>query len=296
VAVSPDGAKVFVANFLANTITTFEAGVPLSLSSSSSGFSQKGLSQKIDIPTETIAILGWEGIWSLQFDPSFHIQLIAVNRTSDNVGILDVTTNQATATVPVGTDPEQSAFDTELPQALVTNLGSNELAIVDTNDTTTAFVPVGEAPVDVVFTVQAAQVPKGSLENPQPGSFQSGVGVISGFVCDATPIEIGFDGGPLFEAAYGTSRGDTQTLCGDTDNGFSLLFNWNLLGNGVHTVRALADGVEFANVTITVTTLGQEFATGLSGEFTLQDFPQNGTETSIQWQQSQQNFSIVDVQ
>jgi hypothetical protein len=32
------------------------------------------------------------------------------------------------------------------------------------------------------------------LENPQPDSFQSGIGVISGFVCTATLIEIGFDG------------------------------------------------------------------------------------------------------
>ena len=74
-------------------------------------------------------------------------------------------------------------------------------------------------------------------------------------------------------------------------------YNWNLLGDGVHTVQAFADGVEFANVTITVTTLGLgEFPTGLSGEFTLPDFPQVETETSIQWQQSQQNFVIVDVQ
>ena len=49
-------------------------------------------------------------------------------------------------------------------------------------------------------------------------------------------------------------------------------------------------------MTITVTTLGLgEFPTGLSGEFILPDFPQVGTETSIQWQQSQQNFVIVDV-
>ena len=293
VAVSPDGAKVFVANFLANTITTFEAAVPLPLSPSSSGSSQKGIPQKIDILTETLAILGWEGTWSLQFDPSFPIQLVAVNRTSDNVGILDITTNQATATVPVGTDPEQNAFNTELPQALVTNFGSNELAVVNTDDTTTAFVPVGEAPVDVVFTVQAAQAPKGSLENPQPGSFQSGVGVISGFVCDATRIEIAFNGGTPFEAAYGTSRGDTQSLCGDTNNGFSLLFNWNLLGNGVHTVRALADGVEFANVTITVTTLGEEFATGLSGEYPLNGFPTTEEMVTVRWQTSLQNFILI---
>ena len=31
-----------------------------------------------------------------------------------------------------------------------------------------------------------------------------------------------------------------------TDNGFGLLWNWNLLGAGTHTVRALVDGEVFA--------------------------------------------------
>ena len=47
------------------------------------------------------------------------------------------------------------------------------------------------------------------LENPAPGSFQSGLGLISGWVCDAQTITISFDDGPPQEAAYGTSRGDT---------------------------------------------------------------------------------------
>lgn len=54
-----------------------------------------------------------------------------------------------------------------------------------------------------------------TLENPQPNSFQSGIGVISGFVCTATLIAIEFDGTATFEAAYGTSRGDTAGVCGD---------------------------------------------------------------------------------
>ena len=45
------------------------------------------------------------------------------------------------------------------------------------------------------------------LENPQPGSFQSGIGVISGWVCDAQRIDIELDG-VRTQAAYGTNRGD----------------------------------------------------------------------------------------
>ena len=130
------------------------------------------------------------------------------------------------------------------------------------------------------------------LENPAPGSFQSGIGLISGWVCDAQTITLRFDDGPPQEAASGTSRGDTQGACGDTDNGFGLPFNWNLLEDGLHTVRAFADGVEFANVTVTVTTLGEEFARGLSHEVVIPDFPHVGTDVVLQWQETQQNFVI----
>ena len=97
----------------------------------------------------------------------------------------------------------------------------------------------------------------GILENPGPNSFQSGVGLISGWVCDAEVVEIELNG-TLQEAAYGTLRSDTEAVCGDIDNGFGLLFNWNLLGDGEHTIVAFSDGEEFGRTTFTVTTLGQE--------------------------------------
>ena len=137
------------------------------------------------------------------------------------------------------------------------------------------------------------------LENPQPGSFQSGVGVISGWACEAQTIEVSFDGGldagRRLKAGTGTIREDTQGVCGDTDNGFGLLYNWNRLGDGVHTVTAYADGVEFASVTVTVTTLGEEFRRGLSREVTIPDFPEDGTDVVLQWQEAQQNFVITQL-
>ena len=78
----------------------------------------------------------------------------------------------------------------------------------------------------------------GYLENPGALSFQSGIGVLSGWVCAADVVEIELNGVPQ-EAAYGTERLDTAGVCGDTDNGFGLLFNWNLLRDGEHEVVAL---------------------------------------------------------
>ena len=135
-----------------------------------------------------------------------------------------------------------------------------------------------------------------TLENPQPDSFQSGIGVISGWVCDASHIEIEFnnDAANRWQAGYGTRRTDTQGVCGDTDNGFGLLYNWNKLGDGVHTVRVFADGSEFAQASVIVTTLGAEFRTDIGGEFPISDFPTAGTDSVLRWQEAQQNFVITD--
>ena len=140
----------------------------------------------------------------------------------------------------------------------------------------------------------------GVLENPRAGSVQSGIGVVSGWVCAAAQIEIEFTHGTTgavsrWTAGYPTSRGDTRAVCEDDgENGFSVLLNWNLLGEGRHSVRALADGVEFARRSITVRTLGLgPFPRDLTGEFVLPDFPQAGQETTIRWEESLQNFVIT---
>ncbi|MCB1826453.1 MAG: fibronectin type III domain-containing protein, partial [Candidatus Competibacteraceae bacterium] len=101
--------------------------------------------------------------------------------------------------------------------------------------------------------------PEADLESPAQGSFESGIGLIRGWVCQAGTVEIQIDGGMRRRVAYGTTRGDTVETCGDADNGFGYTFNWNRLDNGGHNLRAFADGVEFANVDFTVTTLGVEY-------------------------------------
>ena len=131
------------------------------------------------------------------------------------------------------------------------------------------------------------------LENPAPDSYQSGVSVISGWACDAENIVIEIDD-MSFTAAYGTVREDTQEVCGDTDNGFSFLWNWSNNGDGEHTVRALSDGVEFGTATVTVPTFGTTFLRAASGSYILDDFPTTGEETRIQWAESLQNFVIRD--
>ena len=135
----------------------------------------------------------------------------------------------------------------------------------------------------------------GYLENPGPNSFQSGIGVLSGWVCEGAEVIIELNGEPQ-PAAYGTERLDTLEMCGDTDNGFGLLFNWNLLGDGAHTVVALVDGMELGRATVQVTTLGVEFLRDVEGECVVEDFPMLGETVLLEWQQNSQNFVITDVE
>ena len=145
---------------------------------------------------------------------------------------------------------------------------------------------------------------RGVLENPGSHSFQSGVGALWGWVCDAEMVEIEIETAQgavePYRAAYGMERLDTLETCGDTDNGFVLLFNWNRLGAGEHMVTALVDGMELGRATVRVTTVGEgadeEFLRGVEGECVAEDFPYMGQSTRLEWQQESQNFVITDVE
>ena len=141
----------------------------------------------------------------------------------------------------------------------------------------------------------AILIAQGSLENPQNGSFQSGIGIFSGWYCDADVIEIVVDDRPAKQAAYGTPRRDTESVCGDTDNGFGLLFNFNLYDIGQHTVTAYADGVQFGSAQFTVENLGSSFIRGLDSwvEITI---PELGKEAILIWQESMQGYVLTNVE
>ena len=155
-----------------------------------------------------------------------------------------------------------------------------------------AFQGQGGATGDYEVVVTFVQ---GHLENPGPASFQSGVGVVSGWVCEADLVEIALNGVPQ-EAAYGTERLDTAGVCGDVDNGFGLLFNWNLLGDGAHeVVQPYVDGVELARATVTVTTLGVEFLRDVTGECVRsRTFPSVGERVRVVWQEAGQSFVLAE--
>ena len=117
-----------------------------------------------------------------------------------------------------------------------------------------------------------------ALENPQPGSFQSGIGLISGWAC-AGPVAISFDGAAPVTVPQGSPRGDTLSECGTLSKvaGFGLLTNFNLLGAGSHSAQLWLNGAPLGGpASFTVTRPAGEFLTGASKETVVSDFPTPG--------------------
>lgn len=144
------------------------------------------------------------------------------------------------------------------------------------------------------FAACSGALAAGSLENPQPKSTESGIGVVSGWNCQATTITIQIDNSSPIVAPYGSQRADTATICGGKSNtGFSYLINYNTLPAGTHTIKALADGVMFGTATFDVVSLGAEFLSGKAGDYYLVNFPDYGTRSRVTWQESKQNFVVT---
>ena len=155
-----------------------------------------------------------------------------------------------------------------------------------------------QALVPVVVSAQ------GLLEIPTSRSYQSGISLISGWHCNAARIEISIDLGPPILVSSHTPRDDTTPVCGRSDTGFAMTFNWNILRAtgccdigeiNFHRVIAFADGIPFADTTFFTTKFGfsAEYLTGKSGTYVLRNFPDPGNAARISWDQERQNFAIV---
>lgn len=138
---------------------------------------------------------------------------------------------------------------------------------------------------------------EGRIETPKSGTVISGKALFSGWHCDASKVEIELPDGSKIEAAYGTPRADVTNagFCDGNENvGYGALYNMNLLGDGEHTIKAYADGVEFATSTFTVTKLSTgNFLSGAEKTVTVADFPSAGNSVTLAWEQTLQNFVIT---
>lgn len=83
-------------------------------------------------------------------------------------------------------------------------------------------------------------------------------------------------------------------VCGKTNTGFGLLYNFNNLTPGVHGISVYADGVLFDSSTFTTfRSGGVPWLEGKSRRSYISDFPDIGKAAIVEWSQSDQNFKIV---
>ena len=177
---------------------------------------------------------------------------------------------------------------------------SGETVTLEWNQSTQHFEIV-EARGDILDSPAPSPAPAAVLENPTHGLFYSGIGVISGWKCEATgPLTARFYNeelmplGDPIPLAYRNERPDTAGVCGDTDNGFVAIWNWGNLGDGTYTTIVSDNGEEFARSTFTVTTTGEAFLTGARARVTVEDFPDSGETIILEWNQGTQHFEIVE--
>ena len=137
----------------------------------------------------------------------------------------------------------------------------------------------------------------GALESPAQGAYLSGIAPLYGWVCDTEVVEVELNEYLTIETGVEPPSADIYNVCGGGNfHRFSLFYFWNWLGDGVHTARALADGVEFGRATFTVTTLGEEFVWGIEAEVLVPDFPAPGKTARFAWQEGTQNLELVEVE
>ena len=135
---------------------------------------------------------------------------------------------------------------------------------------------------------------------PGNGTKLSGIGVISGWKCEAEgDLTIVFnDDGKHIPLLYGTERTDVrkngQCLDNDHDNvGFVAIWNWGNLGDGEHSAVAYDNGEEFDESTFEVNTLGgATFVRGASAEVSVPDFPVLGETAHFVWNQGTQHLEL----
>ena len=151
-----------------------------------------------------------------------------------------------------------------------------------------------------VSVIAPSNINKFTLENPQPGSYQSGVGLISGWACLPNNLSVRIDSGPLIPVPGGGTRADTASTCGHAATGFGLLVNYNELKAGPHTIRLQSSDPSYIGDTVSfnVTLPGDPipFLIGISKEVSIPGFPITSQSTTLIWQQSLQNFSIKSTQ
>lgn len=154
---------------------------------------------------------------------------------------------------------------------------------------------------------KAAEPPGVVVDVPQPGSVQSGIGLIHGWVCGGGPVAVAIDGEPFAKVTADAPRWDVAKAfpeCGPA-SGFGLPMNWGNLPVGAHSLAVNGLEVSFqvggfggyldsAQVDFSAATL----APGFDDTFWLYGVVVNGQDNNLlyRWEPSIQGLSLLSVE
>ncbi|MGE0805222.1 MAG: hypothetical protein AB7L76_06705 [Burkholderiaceae bacterium] len=97
------------------------------------------------------------------------------------------------------------------------------------------------------------------------------------------------DGVDLGTTGVGSVRNDTAGICGHANTGFSLLYNFNKLTPGVHTITAYADDVHLETRQFSsAQSGGAPYLDGVNRDVVVNDFPQPGVTITLRWSPAKQ--------
>ena len=138
-----------------------------------------------------------------------------------------------------------------------------------------------------------------TIEVPGMDSTMSGIGVVSGWSCLGGELMAEFRNaaGEVIGSAplvHGGERRDTESVCGDSGNGFSVTLNWKLLPAGETSIHLIQNGEEVASHNFSVLALGVEFITGM-WTTAVSDFPAADQNATVEWDVSQQRFVVTEI-
>ena len=245
VAVSPDGTKVYVTNFTSNnvsvidtttntvtatiTVGNYPQGVAVSpdgtkvyVANNGSTYSNDDVSV-IDTATNAVIItinapLGREP-WGLAVSPD-GTKVYVANNTTNNVSVIDTTTNTVTATIAVGNGAWNLAVSPDGTKVLVTNHLGGSVSVIDTatNSVTATITGLGPGPQGVAFSpdgtkAYVAAPPTSLLVIDLRANVSADAGV-PGIFLAVNPILVGksVTGAPIYCGAASIKPNSTYTL------------------------------------------------------------------------------------
>lgn len=172
VAITPDGAHVYVTNDGDGTVSVIDTAtnavsatitvgsVPLGVAITPNGLTAyvtnvgDGTVSIIDTATNTVTLTIDAGSLpaSVAITPN-GARAYVVNSGDDDVSVVDTATATVTATVPVGNGPYDVAIAPDGLHAYVTNAVDNTISVIGTaTNTVTAAIPIGNSPYEVAVT------------------------------------------------------------------------------------------------------------------------------------------------